>query len=100
MMIQEQNGRAVLRPQGELTIFEASDLREALLSLSAKEGELELSLGNVERMDTSSVQLVVAACQEMALHITGVSSSVREQFDVIGCGKFLNAPVDFSESEG
>ena len=39
MMIHEQNGRAVLRPQGELTIFEASDLREALLSLSAKEVE-------------------------------------------------------------
>ena len=96
MMIQEQNGRAVLQPDDELTIFEAAEFREALLALSAKDGELELSLANIERMDSSSVQLVVAACQEMALNITKVSPVVQEQFDVIGCGKFLEGAVNSS----
>ena len=100
MTIQEHNGRTVLQPEGELTIFEAAEFREGFLSLSAKEGNLELSLANIERMDSSSVQLVIAACQEMPLHITGVSPSIREQFDVIGCGKFLEDPVHSSESEG
>ena len=99
MTIQEQNDRAILQPDGELTIFEAGEFREALLALSAKKGESELSLTNIERMDSSCVQLVVAACQEMALHITDVSPGVQEQFDVIGCGKFLNGAADSSESK-
>ncbi len=90
MTIQEQNGRAVLQPEGELTIVEAAEFREAFLALSAKPGQLELNLANIERVDSSSVQLVVAACQEMALHIADVSPGVQEQFDMIGCGKFLN----------
>ncbi len=90
MTIQEQNGRAVLQSEGELTIVEAAEFREAFLALSAKPGQLELNLANIERVDSSSVQLVVAACQEMALHIADVSPGVQEQFDMIGCGKFLN----------
>jgi len=62
MTIQEQNGRAVLQPEGELTIVEAAEFREAFLALSAKPGQLELNLANIERVDSSSVQLVVAAC--------------------------------------
>jgi len=93
MTIQEQNGRAVLQPEGELTIFEAADFRDAFVALGAKSEELELSLANVERMDSSCVQLVIAACQEMTLKITNVPPRVREQFDVIGCGKFSCEPT-------
>lgn len=93
MTIQEQNGQAVLLPEGELTIFEAAEFRDAFVMLGSKSGELELNLANVERMDSSSVQLVITACQEMTLKITNVPSSVREQFKVIGCGKFLQDPI-------
>lgn len=99
MTIQEQNGCAVLQPEGELTIFEAADLRDAFVALAAKLGELELTLAKVERMDSSSVQLVIAACQEMTLKITNVSPGVREQFEVIGCGKFLHEPIGSSGGE-
>ncbi len=100
MTIQERNDRAALQPDGELTIFEAADFRDALVALSAKHGQLELDLANIERMDSSSVQLVVAACQEMALHITNVSSAVRDQFEIVGCAKFLERPVDPSDCPG
>ena len=89
MAIKEKKDRAVLQPDGELTIFEAADFREALLDLSTKEGQLELSFANIGRVDSSCVQLVVSACQEMVLQVTNVSAAVQEQFDVIGCGKFL-----------
>jgi len=56
-----------------LTIVEAAEFREAFLALSAKPGQLELNLANIERVDSSSVQLVVAACEEMALPIADVS---------------------------
>jgi anti-sigma B factor antagonist len=93
MTIQEQNGRAIFNPEGELTIFEAAEFRQALLALSEKQGALELNLAGVTRMDSSGVQLVIAACQEMVLQITNVSSAVQEQFEVIGCGAFLNGPT-------
>lgn len=99
MIIQDENGRSVLQPEGELTIFEAAELREAFLALSAQKGDLELNLANIERMDSSSVQLVVAACQEMALTITNVPSAVGEQFEVIGCGKFLQKAAHASVPE-
>lgn len=99
MKIQEENGNATLQPDGELTIFEAADFREALLALSAKPGHLELNLANVERMDSSSVQLVVAACQEMALQITNVCAAVQEQFETVGCRNFVNGPIDPSACE-
>ena len=99
MTIQEQNGRIVLQPEGEITIFEAADFHQALLTLSEKPGELELSLSTVSRMDSSGVQLVVAACQEMILQITNVSSAVKEQFEVIGCGEFLNVPTVGTQSK-
>ena len=35
MDIDVRNDRAVLQPKGELTIFEAADFREGLISLSA-----------------------------------------------------------------
>lgn len=94
MTIQEQNGCAVLQPEGDLTIFEAAEFRDALVELSAKKDKRGLSLAKIERIDSSCVQLVVAACQEMALHISDASSSVREQFDRVGCGKFLNPPAE------
>lgn len=96
MTIQEQNDHAVLQPEGELTIFEAAELRDAFVMLGAKSGELELSLANVERMDSSSVQLIIAACQAMTLKITNVPPGVREQFEVIGCGKFLHESTESS----
>ncbi len=99
MTIQEQNDQVVLRPEGELTIFEAAEFRDAIVLLGTKAGELELSLAKIERMDSSGVQLVIAACQEMRLKITNVPPGVREQFELIGCGNFLHDPTEVVVSE-
>ena len=53
MIIQEQSGVHVLHPEGDLTIFEAVEFREALLSLLTHEGPLELDVSEVERVDSS-----------------------------------------------
>jgi len=90
MTIQEQDGRAVLQPQGELTIFEAGEFRQAFLTLSEKKGQRELNLDAVARMDSSCVQLVIAACQNMSLQITHVSPTIQKQFEVVGCAQFVN----------
>ena len=85
MEIQEGSDRHVLHPEGELTIFEAAEFQEALLSLCGKSGSLELDLSNVERVDSSGIQLMIAASQDNRLRITGMSVAVSEKVEAIGC---------------
>lgn len=94
MTIQEQDGRAVLRPDGELTIFEAAEFHDALLALCEKDAKREINFSQVSRIDSSCVQLIVAASHEVPFHVTEVSSALRQQFESIGCEKFLNGPVN------
>ncbi len=56
-----KSGINVHIPEGDLTILETAEFREALLALQEKEGPIELDLAQVHRMDSSAVRLVVAA---------------------------------------
>lgn len=89
MIIQEQSGVHVLHPEGDLTIFEAVEFREALLSLLTHEGPLELDVSEVERVDSSGIQLMIAASQDGRLAITGMPGSVYEKITNIGCANLL-----------
>ena len=89
MEIREQSGVFVLHPEGELTIFEAAEFREALLSLSKQEGPIELDMTNIERVDSSGIQLMVAASQDGRLAITGMTTAVSEKVSAIGCTALL-----------
>ena len=61
MNIVAKSGINVLIPEGDLTILETAEFREALLALQEKEGPIELDLAQVHRRDSSAVRLVVAA---------------------------------------
>ncbi len=77
MDVVTRGGSRVLSPKGDLTIFEAAEFREALLVLHEKEGPVELDLSQVQRMDSSGVQLVVVACRGGRVRITGMASAIR-----------------------
>ncbi len=61
MNIVAKPGINVLIPEGELTMLETAEFREALLALHEKEGPIELDLAQVQRRESSAVRLVVAA---------------------------------------
>ncbi len=92
----EQDGSAVstdsiLKPIGDLTIFEAGQFHEDLNALQKQEGPLELDLSEIDRMDSSCVQLIVAATRSGRLTLKGYSSQIRDGFEQIGFSGFLPA---------
>ncbi|MCA9472428.1 MAG: STAS domain-containing protein [Nitrospirales bacterium] len=89
MEIKNRAGVAVLQPEGDLTIFEAADFRDALLTLLEHEGPVELDLAGVERVDSSGIQMLVAAARQDRFSVTGMSSAVNEKVASIGCAHFL-----------
>ena len=80
---------AVLKPVGDLTIFEAAQFREDLDLLHKQEGPIELDFSEVDRMDSSCVQLIVAATRSGRLTLKGYSSQIRDRFEQIGFAQFL-----------
>jgi len=80
---------AVLKPIGDLTIFEAAQFHEDLSILQEQEGPLELDLSEVDRMDSSCVQLIVAATRSGRLTLQGYSQPIRDRFEQIGFAQFL-----------
>ena len=85
-VVPEQN---ILRPVGDLTIFEAAKFHEELILLNQGEGPLELDLSKVEHLDSSCVQLIVAATRSGRLHLSGYSQELRNKFEQIGFAHFL-----------
>ncbi len=80
---------SILKPIGDLTIFEAGQFHEDLNSLHQQEGPLELDLSEIDRMDSSCVQLIVAATRSGRLTLQGYSSHIRDRFEQIGFTQFL-----------
>jgi len=93
--MKEDQGKAMLsadsmlKPIGDLTIFEASQFHEDLCSLHRQKGPLELDLSEIDRMDSSCVQLIVAATRSGRLTLKGYSSHIRDRFEQIGFSQFL-----------
>lgn len=90
----EQDGNAgaaelTLKPIGDLTIFEAGQFHEDLNALYQQEGPLELDLSEIDRMDSSCVQLIVAATRSGRLTVKGYSTQIRDRFEQIGFSQFL-----------
>ncbi len=80
---------SALRPVGDLTIFEAAQFHTDLLLLHQQEGPLQLDLTEVNCMDSSCVQLIVAATRSGRLTLKGYSPGIRDKFEQIGFAQFL-----------
>lgn len=84
----------VLRLDGELTIYRAQDLRQLLLEALAGPDGLQLDLGEVSEMDSSAVQLLLAARQEAlaagkTFAILLASDPVRQVLTLLGLEDLL-----------
>ena len=82
---------SMLKPIGDLTIFEAAQFHQDLCSLHRQEGPLELDLSEIDRMDSSGVQIIVAATRCGRLTLKGYSAHIRDRFEQIGFAQFLQA---------
>ncbi len=80
---------STLKPIGDLTIFEAAQFHEDLCLLHQPEGPLKLDVSEVDRMDSSCVQLIVAATRTGRLTLMGHSHQIRDRFEQLGFAQFL-----------
>ena len=79
------------KPSGELTIFEAAELKESLVTvLSACEGLVCLDLSQVTRVDTSAIQLMWAARKLGRLLVTGIPEDLQTKLTQLGFSEPLS----------
>jgi anti-anti-sigma regulatory factor len=72
------------KPTGELTIFEAAEFKESLVTLLTSEGLVCLDLSQVSRVDTAAIQLMWAARKLGRLLVTGISDELQAKVTRLG----------------
>jgi len=85
---------ATLRIEGELTIFRAAELKQALLGCPPP-GVIDLS--DVTEIDTAGVQLLLLAkkasiAEQRTLRLVAHSAAVSEVFDLLKIGSYFGDP--------
>ena len=83
---------------GELTIYRAAELCEALKAALATGPELEVNLAGVTEMDSAGVQLLMAAkksalAAQRTLRLVGHSPSVLEVFEILDLAAHFGDPL-------
>ena len=85
----ETDGR-LYKPSGDLTIFEAAEFKEALITVFANEGLVCLDLSQVTRVDTAAIQLMWAARKLGRLLVTGIPHELQTKLSQLGFSEPLS----------
>ncbi|MGV8891582.1 MAG: STAS domain-containing protein [Burkholderiaceae bacterium] len=88
----------VLRIQGELTIYRATELKQVLLAALAKPSSLEVDLSSVTEIDTAGVQLLMLAkktaqAQQCELRLVAHSPAVTDVFELLNLAAYFGDPL-------
>ena len=78
------------KPSGELTIFEAAEFKESLITVFASEGLVCLDLSQVTRVDTAAIQLMWAARKLGRLLVTGIPQDLQTKLTRLGFSEPLS----------
>jgi ABC-type transporter Mla MlaB component len=72
------------QPTGDLTIFEVMSFKDSLVELLSCGGTGMLDLSHVGQVDSSALQLIVAALRTERLSVTGASAEIVQKMERIG----------------
>ena len=86
---------AVLRIEGEMTIYRAGELKQTLL---ASPPPTEIDLSGVTEIDTAGVQLLMLAkrqaqAAQRELRLVAHSAAVSEVFELMNLGAYFDDPL-------
>lgn len=92
------DGASRLIVDGNMTIYNAQEVKRQLVTAVRSSAVLELDLSHVGEMDTAGVQLLIMAKQESqrldkTLRIIAHSDPVREIIEFYNMGAFFGDPV-------
>lgn len=88
----------MIKIEGELTIYRASELCVALQAALLQPGDLEIDLAEVSEMDSAGVQLLMAAkrsaqASQRQLRLTAHSPAVLEVFETLDLAAHFGDPL-------
>jgi anti-sigma B factor antagonist len=89
---------ALLRLDGELTIYRAAELKATLSQALDSVQQLEIDLSGVTEIDTSGVQLLMltkrlATAAQRSLHLSSHSPAVLEVFELLDLAAYFGDPL-------
>jgi len=76
-------------PTNDLTIFEATDFRNTLVTLLSQDGPVILDLSHVHHIDSSCIQILLAAHRSGRLTVAGMSEEFRLKATQLGCRELV-----------
>jgi anti-sigma B factor antagonist len=96
--IELNNDLCRIRIQGEMTIYTALDLRQALVPCLDRAARVDIDLSEVNEMDSAGVQLLMLMKREMAgrgtsLMLTAHSQAVTDVIDTFNLAAFFGDPI-------
>jgi anti-sigma B factor antagonist len=91
-----KKGLRRIRVEGELNIYNASDLKRELLDHLAAAPALEIDLAKINEIDTAGLQVLYLARREASgadktLRIVAASPAVREAFELYNAATWFAA---------
>lgn len=97
-MTAQQSTDDIVRIQGEMSIYQASELKQQLLAGLHEERTLVLDLSGVTELDTAGLQLLMLAkrtartnhCQ---LQLQGHSTAVLDVFELLNLVGYFGDPI-------
>jgi len=92
----QQNAAPVLRVQGELNIYRAAELKEALLARLAPGTALQIDLSGVTELDTAGLQVLMLA-KSTARALGGDMNLVAHSPAVVDVLELLNLSAWFGD---
>ncbi|MCX7145356.1 MAG: STAS domain-containing protein [Sulfuritalea sp.] len=97
-------GATRLTVDGDLTIYQAAEIRQRLIEGVRGNEVLELDLSHVGEIDTAGLQLLALAKREShrldhILRIVGHSPAVREVIEFLNLAAFFGDPLVIPASE-
>lgn len=92
------------RVEGDLSIYNAAEIKQHLIDGVRSSNLLELDLSHVKEMDTAGLQLLVLAKRESQklgheMRIVSHSPAVREVIEFLGLVAFFGDPLVIPASE-
>lgn len=73
----------------KITIYEVESFYKQLLDWCQNEKEMDLDMGNVQKVDFAGIQLLIAAQKSVGLKLHNVSSNNQRLFDLAGVKPLL-----------
>ena len=74
----------ILKPAGDVTIFEVGALYEEIKQAVTAHHQVELDLSEVDKLDASAIQLLIAVRRSERIVLTGMTDPMRSRMAELG----------------